>query len=84
MNIHELISIKDEINEKQKQIYRYYESGLQYYFDQNWSRALDCFNTVIKHRPDDAPSRLMLDRCLKYRDNPPPEGWNGVFAQTEK
>jgi adenylate cyclase len=84
MNIYELISSKNDINKKLMKIYEYYEAGLRYYFDQNWLKALDHFNAVIKYRPHDTPSRLMFNRCLRYKNNPPPKEWNGVFAQTVK
>jgi adenylate cyclase len=84
MNVYELISIKGDIDTGKSKIYKYYESGLQYYFDQNWVKALDCFQEAIIYHPSDKPSYLMLDRCLRYKDNPPPKEWNGVFAQTVK
>ncbi|MDR0312902.1 MAG: adenylate/guanylate cyclase domain-containing protein [Treponema sp.] len=84
MNIYELISSKDDTTTGQKKVYEYYEIGLRYYFNQNWSKALSYFNAVIKYQPNDAPSRLMLNRCLQYKNNPPPKEWNGVFAQTIK
>jgi class 3 adenylate cyclase len=84
MNIYELISYKNDINERQKKICGFYETGLQYYFDQNWQKAINYFYSIIKYQPNDAPSRLMLNRCLRYKNNPPPEEWNGVFAQTVK
>jgi class 3 adenylate cyclase len=84
MNIYELISFKDDIDIRQKKIYGHYETGLQYYFDQNWSKASGHFKGVIKYDPNDTPSLLMLKRCIQYKNNPPPKEWNGVFAQTEK
>jgi class 3 adenylate cyclase len=84
MNIYELISAKDDIYVKQEEFYRDYEAGLKYYFEQNWSKALSYFNAITKYHPNDAPSRLMLERCLWYKNNPPPREWDGVFAQTVK
>jgi class 3 adenylate cyclase len=84
INIYELISAKNDIDTGQNKIYQYYEEGLQYYFDQSWSKALDCFNEATIYHPNDAPSHLMLDRCLWYKDNPPSKEWDGVFNQTEK
>jgi len=84
MNIYELISTKDNIDELQKKINEHYEQGLKNYFDKKWLMALKHFNTVIKYRPNDSPSRLMRGRCLLYKDSPPPENWDGVFIQTEK
>jgi class 3 adenylate cyclase len=84
MNIYELISFKYDINTRQKKNCELYEEGLRYYFNQNWSKALDCFDEVIKYHPHDTPSHLMSNRCLQYSNNPPPKDWNGVFVQTEK
>ncbi|MDR0322115.1 MAG: adenylate/guanylate cyclase domain-containing protein [Treponema sp.] len=84
MNIYELISFKDEIDLLQKRNCELYEEGLQHYFRQNWDKAMNSFNEIIEYSPNDTPSRLMIDRCLQYKDNPPPEEWNGVFIQTAK
>ena len=84
MNIYELIAFKDEIDKRQKKINECYETGLQYYFAQNWLEALKYFNTVIKYREKDAAAKIMHKRCVMYRKNPPPEGWDGVFLQTVK
>jgi adenylate cyclase len=84
LDIFELITFIDDIDKTLKKVYRFYEHGLQYYFDQNWGEALKCFATVLKYRPNDIPSRLMQKRCLAYQNNPPPKEWNGVFAQPFK
>jgi len=84
MNIYELITLKNEIAKKEIKINEYYETGLKYYFDQNWIDALKYFNTVIKYRHNDMPAKLMRERCLLYRKNPPSGEWNGVFSQTAK
>jgi class 3 adenylate cyclase len=84
MNVYELVSSKNDIDKKLKKIYEFYEAGLQFYFDQNWLKALSYFKTVVKYLPIDKPSRLMFNRCLRYKNNPPPKGWDGVFAQTVK
>ncbi|MCL2185406.1 MAG: hypothetical protein FWB86_06095, partial [Treponema sp.] len=84
MNIYELITFKEEIIKKEKKINEFYEIGLKYYFEQNWNEALKYFNTVIKYRANDLPGKLMRERCLLYRKNPPPADWNGVYVQTNK
>jgi len=84
MKIYELISIKDGINKKENKINKIYEIGLKHYFEQNWYEALKYFNTVLKYRANDLPGKLMRERCLLYRKNPPPKEWDGVFTQTDK
>ena len=84
INIYELITFKDDINKSLKKLFRYYEAGLQHYFNGNWSGGIKYFDTVLKYRPNDTPSRLMRERCVLYQKAPPPEEWNGVFVQPFK
>jgi len=84
MNIYELLSLKEGINKKEKKINEYYETGLKFYFEQNWQEALRYFNTVVKYRANDLPGKLMRERCLLYKKNPPSKEWDGVFMQTDK
>jgi len=84
MDIFELISLKDGIDKREKKINEYYETGLKYYFMQDWAEAFKYFSVVIKNRPDDKPANLMRERCRTYRKNPPPKEWDGVYSQTIK
>jgi adenylate cyclase len=83
-DIYELIAVKNDIEKSLKNILRYYETGLQCYLDRNWDQALKYFMTVLKYRPSDTPSKVMRERCLIYRQNPPSKDWRGVFIQPHK
>jgi adenylate cyclase len=83
-DIYELIAVKDDIEKSHKKILRYYETGLQCYLDRNWDQALKYFMAVLKYLPSDTPSKVMRERCLMYKNNPPPKNWNGVFIQPHK
>jgi adenylate cyclase len=82
--IYELIALKDDINKSLKKLFQYYEIGLQYYFDRKWDEGLKYFNAILKYRPNDTPSKLMRDRCLLYKQIPPPQDWGGVSVQPYK
>ena len=83
--IYELITFKDNIDKNLKKLNEYYETGLKYYFEQKWTEGFKYFSAVLKYRPNDSPSKLLRDRCLLYKDNPPPgKEWNGVFTQPYK
>lgn len=84
LDIYELCTQKNDIEKELKKIYSYYEMGLQYYFDQKWDKALQCFSVVLKYRSFDEPSKIMFERCRKFRQSPPPENWNGVFNLSSK
>jgi adenylate cyclase len=84
LNVFELITFKDDLDKSSKKILSHYEVGLQHYFAREWADGIKCFNTILKYRPDDMPSRIIRQRCLMYQKNPPPKEWNGVFTQSVK
>ncbi|MDR1626838.1 MAG: adenylate/guanylate cyclase domain-containing protein [Spirochaetia bacterium] len=82
--IYELYSEKDDIEKTIRKLFRYYEEGLKFYFEQKWDQAAQYFRTVIKYRPQDTPSKLMHERCVGYKKNPPGRDWNGVYVLSTK
>ena len=61
-----------------------FDEGIRRYRARNWSRALACFADVLKAFPNDGPSWVYTERCLYYRDNPPPDHWDGVWTMKTK
>jgi adenylate cyclase len=61
-----------------------YQEGFQHYRRRRWDEAIACFEESLKRKPGDGPAQLHLDRCRYYRENPPPENWDGVWTMTEK
>ncbi|MDL2228975.1 hypothetical protein LJC14_01865 [Treponema sp. OttesenSCG-928-L16] len=84
IDIYELYSEKNDIEKPLRKLFNYYETGLAYYFDKKWDEALKYFSAVLKYRPVDGPSKIMRDRCLNFKKNPPAEGWTGIYAISSK
>jgi adenylate cyclase len=61
-----------------------FEAGIGCYRARDWRRALGHFAAVLKIAPGDGPSWVYTDRCLYYREHPPPEHWDGVWAMQTK
>ncbi len=61
-----------------------FERGLQAFRARQFSDAADCFQKSLEIAGDDGPSRLYLERCTAFRDQPPPDDWNGVFVMQTK
>jgi adenylate cyclase len=61
-----------------------YEDGIDAYQRRDWDAALSRFGEALELAPQDRPSRIFIDRCRYYRENPPPEEWNGVWIMEEK
>jgi adenylate cyclase len=61
-----------------------FDEGVRCYRARDWTHALAAFAEVLKAYPNDGPSWVYTDRCLFYRDNPPPERWDGVWTMKTK
>jgi adenylate cyclase len=57
-----------------------FAEAVGHYRDRSWQRAESLFREALAARPADRPSQLYLERCAIYRDNPPPEDWDGVWT----
>jgi class 3 adenylate cyclase/CheY-like chemotaxis protein len=54
-----------------------YDKAMKMYAMGNWITALEYFRKAATAQPDDPVTRLFLDRCAEYRDQPP-EHWDGA------
>jgi adenylate cyclase len=61
-----------------------YEAGIDLYRKREWAAAISRFAEVLEIRGNDQPARMFIERCRYYRENPPVEGWEGVWVMEEK
>ena len=66
-----------------------FEKGLDYYYQQEWDQALSQFNkseNLEDHfvSRNTTPSKIYIDRCKMFKNNPPAEDWDGVWTMTSK
>ncbi len=52
--------------------------GLAAYRQGEWHQAANIFQEILRLNPDDAPTRLFLERCQKILQHPPPFDWRGI------
>ena len=62
----------------------HFNDGIINYRAQRWNDAIGCFNDALALHPGDKPSKVFLTRSEKFREDPPPAGWDGVWEMTEK
>ncbi len=74
----------EEIRAKKLQLLPSYQEGLRNYTHQKWDEAIQLFNICLEIYPDDAISKMYVERCLQYKQNPPPPDWDGVLRMQEK
>ncbi len=55
-----------------------YTKGLQMYKMGNWVTAKEYFNKVLERHPGDHLSKMYIERCEEFAENPPEENWGGA------
>jgi adenylate cyclase len=62
-----------------KKLVDVFEAALRHYRAKQWNEAEFAFKEALKLRPDDGPSKVYLERIAHFREEPPPENWDGVY-----
>ena len=58
--------------------------GLEEYRRREWRAAVAHFEAALRANPDDAPSKIYVNRCLQNSEKPPPADWDGVWELQTK
>lgn len=61
-----------------------FDAALAHYRAHRWEDAVKYFTAILDGIPEDKPSKLYLERCNYYKNNPPSKEWDGVFNRTDK
>ncbi len=86
VSIYELIGESDmPLDDATKWFLDVYAAGRRAYLNREFHKALDYFDRAyLLKPPTDQAVLIHLDRARYYRDNPPPDGWDGVHTLTTK
>lgn len=66
------------------EVLNYFKDGVTKYRRRQWKKAIDAFQEALHLNERDKISQIYIDRCRQYIENPPPEGWAGVWTMTSK
>jgi adenylate cyclase len=66
--------------EHKRPLVRKFCEGLAVYKDRQWVQAIALFQEALQLYSDDKPSKMYIERCTEYLQNPPPDDWDGVFV----
>ncbi|MFZ2163074.1 MAG: adenylate/guanylate cyclase domain-containing protein [Sideroxyarcus sp.] len=58
--------------------------ALTLYRARDWEGARAAFKAVLEAAADDKPSKIYIERCEYFAQNPPAKDWDGVFNRAEK
>ncbi|MFC1585709.1 CHASE2 domain-containing protein [Fibrobacterota bacterium] len=93
VEVFEILSLKEKSTPELEQCVDLFNQGRELYQQKNWDEAISVFEQCLDyepHHPDrepgckTTPSHVYIDRCRRYKEAPPEQGWNGVYTATEK
>ena len=82
--IYEVMGIRGEVAAEMDAVQHHFRNGLLQYKGKQWDAAIHEFQQALTVMATDKPSQLYLDRCQTYKQNPPPDDWDGVFEMKSK
>ena len=85
VKVYELLGRKDVgISDEMQSVRKNYDAGVEKYLVREWDAGLNYFNKALSVSPEDGPSNVYVERCLAFKENPPPDDWDGVYVMTSK
>ena len=83
--VHEVLAKKSEgIGEDKQRVIDKYLEGLAAYKERRWDDGIRLFGEAIEMDGDDGPSSVYHDRCKQFKEDPPPDDWDGIFTMRTK
>lgn len=82
IKIYELLSLKWDFSDKNKQIRNEFERAISFYKDKNFEEAEKIFKLLSDLW--DKPSFTYLERIKFYKKNPPSADWGGIWKMLQK
>ncbi|MCC6807897.1 MAG: adenylate/guanylate cyclase domain-containing protein [Deltaproteobacteria bacterium] len=61
-----------------------FEKGIALYKAQKWDEAIKTFNHCLEMNQTDYCSKKYIDRCESMKEDPPGDGWDGVYTMKTK
>ena len=83
VRIYELLGEKKD-KSKWEDFIAGFEKGLALYRAAKWDEAITVFQKVLVMRPEDEASKIYIERCVKLKEEPPAQPWDGVFTMKTK
>jgi adenylate cyclase len=83
--VHEVLAKRsDGITETKQKVLELYYEGLKAYKERRWEDGIRLFSEALVLDSDDKPSSVYLQRCKQFKENPPPDDWDGIFTMRTK
>ena len=79
LKVYELMGDRKTTEDKKAKIAQMTAEALEAYLSGRFDEAVKRYEAVRELNPGDRPVDFMLARCRQYRENPPPDKWDGIY-----
>jgi len=69
---------------EKRKVLEIFAEGRKLYKLMRFEDAKAKFQEALAIDPSDGPSKVYVARCDHYKEDPPPEDWDGVFVMKTK
>jgi adenylate cyclase len=84
VDVFELIAAKGQIPEEALSVVGEFHQAIEYYRNQKFEEAQTRFETILVKHPNDGPTKVYIERCVHFKQNPPVDGWDGTWVMDHK
>lgn len=82
--IYEPLGLLEKVDKSIRKDLKRFHLGLKHYRARNWDEAEREIFALSSLDKDRKIYQIYLDRIMQYRENPPPDNWDGSFTHTTK
>ena len=85
VGVYQVLCEKGAMSADMQKLVEHFHKGRELYKARKFEEAVAEFNKGLEISPDDKACKLYTEeRCPHYKENPPPEDWDGAFKMTTK
>jgi adenylate cyclase len=66
------------------EVVNHFRDGLTLYRRREWEKAISRFNEALRLNPDENLCGMYIERCIRFRDEPPGDDWDGGWIMKTK
>jgi len=66
------------------EVVNHFRDGLALYRRREWDRAVARFEEALRVNPDEKLCRMYIERCIRFREEPPGDDWDGGWIMKTK
>ncbi len=83
VKVFELLGLDQDGDEFRELVARF-QDGLEAYRSRRWQSGIEIFERLLEDFSNDNPSRVFLQRCREFLEQPPDDAWDGIYVMKAK